>query len=302
MTRRYVVFGAGAVGGVIGATPFEHGHDVVLIARGEHLSALRTHGLRLRQPDRTVTHAIPAVGSPDELGLGADDVVILAMKSQHTAAAIEMLARHAPPTTNVVCAQNGVENERIASRSFEQVYAMAVVLPATHLVPGEVIQHSRVVGTLDLGLYPRGLDHTAEQICADLNASGLSSSPQEAVMRAKYGKLLTNLGNIIDAACGSIAWQSDILAAAYEEGARCLDAAGIEYETAEEQARRAPRAPVISCRGACRRRRVDRPKPRLRILTGDGLSQRGNRAPRSPVRMLHPCQRRAAAVRAAIGC
>ena len=61
---RYIVIGAGAVGGTIGGCLFEAGHDVVLVARGAHLDALRVHGLRLATPMGTHTLRIPAV--PDQ--------------------------------------------------------------------------------------------------------------------------------------------------------------------------------------------------------------------------------------------
>ena len=48
---RFVIFGAGAIGGVIGGRLFEHGHDVVLVARGEHARVLQRDGLRLESPD-----------------------------------------------------------------------------------------------------------------------------------------------------------------------------------------------------------------------------------------------------------
>ena len=48
---RYIVYGAGAVGGVIGARLFQAGHDVVLIARGPHLDAIRERGLTFETPD-----------------------------------------------------------------------------------------------------------------------------------------------------------------------------------------------------------------------------------------------------------
>ena len=60
------------------------------------------------------------------------------MKSQDTAGAVDDLARVAPPGVAVACAQNGVANERMALRSFADVYGIAVMLPATHLRPGVV--------------------------------------------------------------------------------------------------------------------------------------------------------------------
>src|SRR5918996_980418 len=126
---RFIVYGAGAVGGTIGGRLFQAGHDVTLIARGDHLRALRTDGLTLRWPDGAATLPVPAAASPDETDLRPGDVVVLAMKTQHTAAAVAALAMAAPPDVAVVCAQNGVENERIALRSFADVYAMSVMLP-----------------------------------------------------------------------------------------------------------------------------------------------------------------------------
>ena len=113
---RFVVYGAGAVGGVIGARLHQSGHEVVLIARGEHLRAIERSGLRIESPDDTATLDIPAVGSPSEAELGAGDVVILAVKSQDTGGALDALTAGAPDRVPVVCAQNGVENERAALR------------------------------------------------------------------------------------------------------------------------------------------------------------------------------------------
>ena len=55
---RFVIFGAGAIGGVVGARLSEAGFEVALIARGQHLEAIREHGLTLETPvARTVLHA-----------------------------------------------------------------------------------------------------------------------------------------------------------------------------------------------------------------------------------------------------
>ena len=57
---RYIIIGAGAVGGAIGGRLFESGHEVVLVARGAHLEALREGGLRLRTPEGSLTLPGPA--------------------------------------------------------------------------------------------------------------------------------------------------------------------------------------------------------------------------------------------------
>ena len=106
---RFIIYGAGAIGGVVGARLFESGHEVVLIARGEHLRAIQSSGLTLQAPSATVTLTIPAVGLPAEIEFRSDDVVFLAMKTNDTEAAVAELVAAAGSEIPVICLQNGVE-------------------------------------------------------------------------------------------------------------------------------------------------------------------------------------------------
>jgi 2-dehydropantoate 2-reductase len=229
---RFVVYGAGAVGGVIGARLFQHGHDVTLIARGAHREAVRDHGLRLDTPDESVTLRLPVVDRPSAVDLSPGDVVLLSMKSQDTAGALADLAAVAPPGIAVACAQNGVENERLTLRLFPRVYAVCVLLPATFVEPGVVeASMAPVTGRLDLGRYPDGVDETAEFIAAAFAASGFESVATPSIMRLKYGKLLTNLANAAEAVFGPDLRDEQaqrIVRLAHDEGVECLSAAGIE--------------------------------------------------------------------------
>ena len=81
---RFVVVGAGAVGGVVGGRLAQHGHDVVLVARGDHGEAIAADGLLIRSPDDEVRVPVPVVSHPSELTLTDDDVVLLAVKGQDT--------------------------------------------------------------------------------------------------------------------------------------------------------------------------------------------------------------------------
>src|SRR3954466_8743821 len=107
---RFVIYGAGALGGVMGGRLFEHGHDVVLIARGAHYEAIARSGLRVVDPDREITLGVPAVDHPSRLSFSEDDVAVLAMKTQDTAAALDALGALPAADVAIVCAQNGVEN------------------------------------------------------------------------------------------------------------------------------------------------------------------------------------------------
>jgi 2-dehydropantoate 2-reductase len=236
---RFVIYGAGAIGGVIGARLFEHGHEVALIARGEHGRAIRSEGLRIESADAAATLRIPAFESPSEAGIEQGDVVVLAMKSQDTADALRALGPSAPPDVPIVCAQNGVTNERTALRRFANVYGVCVMLPATFLEPGVVQANSTpVTGLLDVGRYPAGVDDTTRQITEVLAASSFSSIAVTDVMRWKYTKLLRNLGNAAEALCGDSPEVDEIEARARAEAETILRTAGIEFASEEEDRER----------------------------------------------------------------
>ena len=226
---RFVVYGAGAVGGTIGAQLFRHGHDVTLIARGAHYEAIGERGLRFVTPEETVTLDVPVASCPAEVEFAPGDVVVLAMKTQDTTAALAELSAAAPPEIAVVCAQNGVENERLALRLFRDVYGVCVVLPAGFLRPGVVEAHaSPVTGSLDVGRYPRGEDDTSHALAKAFTGATFESESRPDVMRYKYGKLLNNLRNAVEALFGLGESGTEIARLAREEGVACLRAAGFD--------------------------------------------------------------------------
>jgi 2-dehydropantoate 2-reductase len=241
---RYIIIGAGAIGGTIGGRLSESGHEVVLVARGPHLDRLRTHGLRLATPAGLSTLRIPAAGAPAELALRSGDVLVVAVKTQDAEPVYADWAWQpvaggtvAAESLPVVCAQNGVEGERLALRRFRQVYGMCVRLPATHLEPGTVAAYGApVTGMLHVGRYPSGIDATATQIGEELAKSTFLAPVSAEVMRWKYGKLLSNLGNAIEALCGHHGGDgaAELRRRARAEGAAVLAAAGIAHASADE--------------------------------------------------------------------
>lgn len=238
---RYIIYGAGAIGGTIGARLFQQGQEVILIVRGPHLQAIQANGLILEDPHEAVTLPIKAVGHPSAIDFREDDVVILTMKSQHTLAALEDLREAAGTAIPVICCQNGVANERLASRRFDRVYAMVVILPATHLEPGIVLHESLTTGgVLDAGVFPVGTDRLIEQVTADLQDANFSACPDPKVMRQKYAKLLNNLGNSLQAVSDAGADARDIARQMVHEALACYRAANIDCASREEvQQRRA---------------------------------------------------------------
>ncbi|WP_018681953.1 ketopantoate reductase family protein [Actinokineospora enzanensis] len=230
---RYVIIGAGAIGGSIGGRLHEGGHDVVLVARGAHAEAIRQDGLRLVTPQGPQRLPIPVVTGPEDIELRADDVLVLATKTQDTVAALDQWSHRpvaggtASDKLPVVTAQNGVANERMALRRFRRVYGTCVILPSTYLTPGEVIAPcGPYTGLLIMGRYPAGTDGPVEEIASDLGTSHFLAPVVPDVMRWKYAKLLNNLANAVDAVCGE---DSPVLRhRAITEGRAVLAAAGID--------------------------------------------------------------------------
>jgi 2-dehydropantoate 2-reductase len=236
---RFVIYGAGAIGGALGGRLHQHGHDVVLIARGAHYEAMRAHGLRLIDPETEIVLPMEVVDDPSRVAFDAGDTVVLAMKTQDTEPALAALASHAPPGVAIVCAQNGVENERRALRRFAHVYAMCVMCPAAHLEPGVVEASSTpITGLMDLGCYPSGIDGRGVAIAEAIAASTFESIPRPDIMRWKYTKLLMNLGNAVEALCGHVEGAGEISRRARSEGAAVLRAAGIDAASREEDRER----------------------------------------------------------------
>jgi 2-dehydropantoate 2-reductase len=227
---RIIVHGIGAIGGTIAAALALTGREVVGIARGAQLDAIVDRGLRLRRPDGDRVARFTCVGSPSGIQFRSDDAIVLATKTQDTAAALEQLAAAGVTDQPVFCAQNGVENERLALRRFPNVHGITVMLPADFIVPGEVAAFGMPRhGIFDIGRCPSGSDAADAALAEALTAAGIESFVRDDVMAGKYGKLLMNLGNIVEAAIGGGAGPAPIRDAARREGEAVLAAAGIPW-------------------------------------------------------------------------
>ena len=103
---RVCIFGAGAIGGYVGAALHEAGADVSLVARGPHLAAIRQDGLGLEKDGTTTRYTLAASDKP--ANLGKQDYVILAIKAHTIPMIIDDLAPLLGPDTAVVSAVNGL--------------------------------------------------------------------------------------------------------------------------------------------------------------------------------------------------
>lgn len=227
---KFIIYGVGAIGGTLAARLSLSGYEVHGIARGQQLDAISNSGLTLRTPDSTQIAKFPCHADPSEINFGPDDIIFLTMKTQDTQEALERLRVAGVRDQAIVCAQNGVANERFALRLFKNTYGMTVLLPATFMVPGEVNAFGAPKhGILDVGRYPFGLDENVSTIVDALEKSGFAPFAHKRVMENKYGKLLLNLGNIVGAALGTEAHSGSLTKLVRTEGEAVLKAANLTF-------------------------------------------------------------------------
>ena len=238
---RIIIIGFGAIGGVIGAHLHRAGAQVVAVARGAQYEAVKATGLQVDLPHESFTALVPVVSQIKDIEPADGDVVLLAVKTQHTIDVLDELAAAGLGELPIVCAQNGLESERIVLRRFRNVYAMCVNLPATYVKPGLVECNATPrPGILDLGRYPSGIDAVAEAVAASLTKAGFKSEAQPDMQRWKYGKLLLNLGNAMEVCCGPGDWDRDLYFALRTEAEAILTEAGLPFTSfKEDQAHRA---------------------------------------------------------------
>jgi 2-dehydropantoate 2-reductase len=253
---RYIIIGVGAIGGVLGARLAQHSTEnrPLLIARGEHGGAIARNGLRLRTSDEDTLVPVDSAAGPDGVILRSDDVLVLATKTQQAQTALEQWVDAsvfddqgvrlgtAGELLPVLIALNGVESERIALRLFARVFGVCVWLPAVHLVPGEVILRiGPTSGMFIIGRYGATSDGADDALLAtiaeDWTASSFTVHIVEDVMRWKYNKLLSNLGNAVQALLGAIDAEGAAIADRLQAEAEAIyRATGIQWASEDEEA------------------------------------------------------------------
>ncbi len=231
---RFIIYGAGGIGGVVGGHLQMAGYEVVLIGRSAHMKAIQQYGLKLIKPKQTHTLKITTATSPVEAGLRPDDVILLTMKGQNTAAAMAEL-KTVISDIPVFCLQNGVRNEEIAASFFPRVYAARVNIGAVYMNDGEVVCRRDPPGWLVMSGYPRGTDTLVEEAGAALRKADFYVLVTPDAMPYKWGKLMTNLGNAVGAITnGSFKETHSLTQAAQEEAAGILQAASISWLSEEQ--------------------------------------------------------------------
>jgi 2-dehydropantoate 2-reductase len=233
------VFGAGAIGGVTGAALARAGRDVLLVdSDTAHVAAMNDKGLTVETDGVPATVRVRAIG-PEGLG-GGLDLVLLAVKSHHTAAALDTLAPRLAPDGTIVSLQNGLNEEQIAARvGAGRTVGCLVNWAADWVAPGRIQWGGAgafVLGELDGKISARvqalaALLEPVAEVRVSGNVRGLKWS------KHVYGALLFATA-LVDAHVFEVVERSlpiqRLLAALVAEGMTVADKSGIRLEAFDE--------------------------------------------------------------------
>src|SRR2546425_9259217 len=190
------VYGAGAIGSLVGARLHEAGARVHLIGRQEHVDAIRANGLLVKGPNEARLVRLPATTTLAD----SADMILLTVKSQDvTSACRDIAGLHSSAT--VVTMQNGVRSDGEAAGILgrDRVVGCVLNISATFLAPGVVEQNTSAL--LQVGApFPE----SATRVDAVLTLLSLAIRTEHVpdIARARWTKLMANLNNAIMAITG----------------------------------------------------------------------------------------------------
>lgn len=197
---RIAIIGAGGVGGYYGALLTRAGHDVTLLARGEHLEAIRKSGLVIKDHDATFAVPVKATDNADELR-GAE-WAMLAVKSYSVTEVAPVIAMLAKGGTAIVPPLNGVttaQNLEAAGVPRSQILGATTFMNAHKTAPGVIERLSRrerfAVGELEGSMSAR-----AQAIAKAMQSTGGESLATREIVRELWQKF--NMLCACAAACG----------------------------------------------------------------------------------------------------
>ena len=184
------VLAAGGVGGYFGARLAQAGHDVAFVARGRHLDAMRTQGLRITSALGDVHLARPRV-SDDPATLGVCDVVLFAVKLWDTEAAAAAARPLLGPGSVAVPFQNGVESiERLgAIIGAGRVMGGVAYIAARIAAPG-VIEHTGTMARLQFGALEPRQQAAADALLAACRGAGIDADTTADIRQALWMKFV----------------------------------------------------------------------------------------------------------------
>lgn len=182
--------GSGGVGGYFGGRLLQGGHDVTFVARGRHLAAMKSNGLRINSPHGDALLKVRAVEQPAEIG-GPVDVVMFGVKLWDTEGAATQIKPIVGPDTQVIPFQNGVESiERLRKFFPEKSVMGGSAYIASRISEPGVIEHIGQMARLQFGALVPSQRPAAERFLAACKESKLNAEIAEDIVAANWEKFV----------------------------------------------------------------------------------------------------------------
>ena len=179
---RIGIMGSGGLGGYFGARLAAAGSDVHFIARGRHLEAMRSTGLRIEGPEPLHVPKVQATDRPADVGVV--DVAMLCVKLWDTEQAIEQMRPMVGPDTAIVSFQNGVLKDKYLRAAFDQRQLMGGVgYVATTIESPGVIRQTGPMQRLIFGEFDGSLSERGQALLAACKAAGINAELSSAILR-----------------------------------------------------------------------------------------------------------------------
>ena len=194
---RIAIMGTGGIGGYYGARLAQHGHDVVFVARGAHLEAMRKNGLQIK--DRKGDFEInPVQATDDPSSIGTVDVVLLCVKLYDTEASAALVKPLLGPDSVVVTLQNGVEAPDIVAKVIGpgRTIGGAAYISSTIEAPG-VVRHNNDLARIDIGEPDGPVSDRVRNLAETFTAAGFKTNAVDdmaALLWTKCVLLASNSG------------------------------------------------------------------------------------------------------------
>jgi 2-dehydropantoate 2-reductase len=186
---KIAAMGAGGVGGYFGARLQQAGHDVTFFARGRHLEAIRSNGLRIESPHGDALLKVRVLEEPRDAGVV--DIVLFAVKLWDTEAAAEKLRPVVGPETAIIPFQNGVESIARLRKVFpEKAVLGGSAYIATRVKSPGVIEHTGEMSRLQFGPVLPSQKEKAAAFLAACREAKINAEIPDDIVRANWEKFV----------------------------------------------------------------------------------------------------------------
>lgn len=190
---RIAIMGSGGLGGYFGARLSNGGADVHFIARGAHLAAMRTDGLRIEGPTSIHLTRVNATDNASEIGVV--DIVMLCVKLWDTDTALQQIRPLVGPNTTIISFQNGVLKDQYLKAAFNVAQIMGGVgYVATTIDRPAVIRQTGPMQRLIFGEFDGSRSERGQALLAACLAGGINAELSDNILREIWQKYVFLVG------------------------------------------------------------------------------------------------------------